>query len=273
MNATVIQCRLCEATADFAFTCRVMDRYNVGYFRCTDCGSLQSEAPYWLDEAYAGGHLADVDAGPVVRSLESQAIVYTLARFLRMPRTASVLDIGGGNGLLCRLLRDAGFDARVSDSYAANDLARGFDDDGTTPDIITAVEVAEHLADPRSDMKGILGRGAKACVLSTDVYTGQGPDWWYINPATGQHVFFYSARGMAVLAARHGYHYERVGNWHFFLPRPLGRLADSLFWRLVVPSGRRWVRAWLAWRMTNDYASQDYSRARQVTEHSHPPST
>jgi hypothetical protein len=47
-----------------------------------------------------------------------------------MPRDASVLDFCGGFSLLCRLLRDRVFNARVSDVYATTDFAQGFEDDG-----------------------------------------------------------------------------------------------------------------------------------------------
>jgi hypothetical protein len=45
-------------------------------------------------------------------------------------RTARILDFGGGNGLLCRLLRDLDFDVRRFDSHAANHFAQNFEDDG-----------------------------------------------------------------------------------------------------------------------------------------------
>jgi len=47
-------------------------------------------------------------------------------------RTARILDFGGGNGLLCRLLRDLDFDVRRFDSHAANHFAQNFEDDGGT---------------------------------------------------------------------------------------------------------------------------------------------
>ena len=37
-----------------------------------------------------------------------------------------VLDIGGGTGLLTRLLRDVGFEAQWSDEYCDNIFAQGF---------------------------------------------------------------------------------------------------------------------------------------------------
>jgi hypothetical protein len=71
-------------------------------------------------------------------------------------------------------------------------------------------------------------------------------------------VFFYSPAGMQVLAARHGYLYERVTNLHFFLRRPLGRLQSSLFWRGMTPAAQRLVRTWLALRLTPRFMEADH---------------
>jgi len=174
-----------------------------------------------------------------------------------MPERSRVLDYGGGNGLLCRMLRDIGFDARVSDRYARNEIARGFNDLGETPDIICSFEVAEHFPDPRAGMSEILGRGAAVAVVGTEIYRGQGKDWWYISPQSGQHVFFYSHYGMKILADQHGYIYERVGSMHFFLKRPLSRLKSSLLWRALAPRVIRWVRAYLMLRLSNRFANAD----------------
>jgi hypothetical protein len=128
-------CRLCDGAVREVFTKRVLNKHDVQYFECLACRSLETERPYWLREAYESGNLTLADTGPVLRSLNSQAIVTIASRILGLPPSASVLDYGGGSGLLCRLLRDQGFDARVLDSYAPNDLARGFSDNGRTPDI------------------------------------------------------------------------------------------------------------------------------------------
>jgi hypothetical protein len=249
----------------------VLNRYPCRYLLCEACGSLQTEPPYWLAEAYGQGHLAAGDTGPVLRCQNNLAVVFAAARILRAPRRAGIVDFGGGSGLLCRMLRDAGFDARVRDRYAANTLAPGFDDDGRTPDIMCAFEVAEHFADPSAGMGEILGRGAGICIVGTEPYRGQRADWWYLVGQYGQHVFFYSPAGMDVLARRHGYRCERIGSYHFFLRGRLRRWQGALLWRALSPRWRPWIRAWLALRLSSRFAEADAAAAASLGEVPTPP--
>jgi len=258
-------CRLCGGATRPHFTARVLNKYPCRYSVCRTCGSMQTEPPYWLDEAYRGGNLSDLDTGVFWRCTHSLGIVWLVARLLRLPPRARVLDFGGGSGLLCRMLRDVGFDAVVSDRYARNEIARGFDDPGGTPDMICSFEVAEHFAEPCAGMEGILGRGAAVCIVGTETYRGQGADWWYLVPASGQHVFFYSHAGMQWLADRYGYRYERVTNLHVFLKRPLRRWQSSLLWRGVAPGVQRWIRAYIALRMGRRFAEDDHRAALAAT--------
>jgi hypothetical protein len=232
-------------------------KYDVAYFRCENCGSLQTEQPYWLEEAYSKG-LGLADAGAVARNLNSQAIVYAVARVLRMPRDASVLDFGGGNGLLCRLLRDRGFNARVFDHYATNDFAQGFEDDGSIYNLVCSFEVAEHLVNPKTEMARIFERSSSVVIIGTESYQNQGADWWYLISPEGQHVFFYTKKGMALLAATYGYHYyEPVANTHIFLKRPLTWVERA--WLSKLLSRLRWVRSYLAFSMSFDQAVKDWT--------------
>lgn len=251
------RCRLCGGGTRIHFTELVLQKYSCQYMSCDVCSSLQTEQPYWLEEAYGGGSIADSDAGVFLRGMNNLCVLYLSAWLLRMPKRARILDFGGGNGLLCRMLRDVGFDARLSDRYARNEIARGFDDTGETPDIVCSFEVAEHFPDPAAGMAKILGREATIAIVGTETYRGQGKDWWYISPHTGQHVFFYSSKGMKILATRFRYVYERVGSLHFFLRKPLGQAQSSLLWRALSPGALRWVRAYLALRLNNRFADAD----------------
>ena len=257
-------CRVCDGPALGVFKKVVLARHEVSYFEYQNCHSLQTEEPYWLDAAYADGNLALMDTGPTWRSVNCQAVIYISARILGFPTTASILDYGGGTGLLCRLLRDRGFDARVFDAYAKNDLARGFEDNGARPDILCSFEVAEHFANPKADMATIFDRRARLLIIGTETYKRQGPDWWYISPETGQHVFFYSPEGMQHLAHTHGYYYERVGNLHFFLDRPMTRLEGGLLWRSVSPFGLKVARAYLGYSLTIAFAARDATSLKSV---------
>jgi hypothetical protein len=254
-------CRLCGGATEVHFTELVLRKYSCRYLLCADCRSLQTEQPYWLEEAYSGGSIADSDTGVFLRAINNLAVLCLSAWLLRVPKRAKVLDFGGGNGLLCRMLRDIGFDARLSDRYANNEIARGFNDLGEIPNIVCSFEVAEHFPDPCAGMAEILGRGAPIAIVGTEIYREQAKDWWYISPHSGQHVFFYSHAGMRILAGQHGYFYERVGSMHFFLKRPLSRMRSSLLWRALSPRVLRWVRAYLMLSLHSRHAEEDSRRA------------
>jgi hypothetical protein len=251
------RCRLCAGETEEVFRKRVLKKYEVAYYRCQACGSIQTERPYWLDDAYAASNLAAADTGAVARNLSCQAVMFVITRLLRIPESARILDFGGGNGLLCRLLRDCGFDAHVSDASASNDFAQGFEDDRSNYDTICAFEVAEHFVEPRKDMANILGRSAFLCVIGTETYRGQDPDWWYFIPASGQHIFFYSPRGLGELGAAFGYSYAGFGNIHLLLKRPLGKVEKVLLRFGLKERVLRCVRAYLSYSLTYKYAARD----------------
>lgn len=250
-------CRLCGFSTREQFKRVLLGRYDISYFRCEACGSLQTEAPYWLTEAYSKNNLAMEDAGAVMRNLDCQATLFTIARALHFRKDASILDYGGGNGLLCRLLRDCGFQAKLADGHAINDFAQGFDDDGSDVEIVSAFEVAEHFANPQEDMKSIFGRAAKLCIVGTVTYQDQGPDWWYLNPRSGQHVFFYTSSAMGVLADRYDYNYLRCHDVHIFLKRPFTATEKATLRYLLSHRSLRWVRAYIAFRANYSYAVRD----------------
>ena len=103
---------------------------------------MQTERPYWMQEAYST-NLSILDTGAGQRNLLNLAATYAVCGLLR---ANNVIDFGGGDGLLCRLLRDYEVNCFVSDKYAAATYARAFvTPDFDRPDILLAFEVFEHL--------------------------------------------------------------------------------------------------------------------------------
>ena len=45
-------CRLCSSETAFQFRKTILQKYDIAYYECAGCGSLQTEVPYWLDEAW-----------------------------------------------------------------------------------------------------------------------------------------------------------------------------------------------------------------------------
>ena len=46
-------CKICNKANDSIFTLKILNKYEIKYYHCSWCGFLQTEEPYWLDEAYS----------------------------------------------------------------------------------------------------------------------------------------------------------------------------------------------------------------------------
>jgi hypothetical protein len=259
-------CRLCGGCARRRFGLVVLSQYQVSYFHCSSCESLQTEDPYWLDEAYGAGrdsapdNLNNLDTGSAQRNLTNLSAVFSVARSLRCN---DVVDVGGGDGLLCRLLRDYGINAYVSDRYASPSYAKGFSvPNFDHPELVTAFEVLEHFSAPGREVAALFEGSPKAVMVSTELYRGQDADWWYLIPETGHHVFFYSEKAFKIIAERYGYALLRQGSYTLFyrldLLTGLGRRRLSIMLR---GKTLRLTRALLSLRRPNG-ATADFVRAR-----------
>ena len=200
-------CRLC-ATAPLTPTCvqRVLGRHDVRYFHGPACDLMQTEAPYWLEEAY-GSTAPSLDTGAIRRTQNNADLVRAVATLLDVRPGEPCLDYGAGPGILVRAMRDAGIDFRWHDRYARNLFAEGFE--GSTSQayrLVTAFEVWEHLPDVAAALETFFAPQHDALLISTFLHRGGHRDkWWYYVPETGQHVAFFSARTMAFVAERFGY--------------------------------------------------------------------
>jgi len=207
-------CRLCGGALCESFKKEVLRRYQVRYLKCASCHSMQTEAPYWLDEAYRT-NLSSLDTGAAQRNLRNLAASYAVAHVFGV---RNLLDLGGGDGLLCRLLRDTGLNCYVRDRYAVPSYAQGFDQpDFDAPDMVTAFEVFEHLPHPAKDLAEFFSSQSRVVLVSTEVYASQGPDWWYISAESGQHVFFYSRQALILIGQKFGYSVLLSGEFILFI--------------------------------------------------------
>jgi hypothetical protein len=207
----------------------------VGYHECRTCYSLQTDDPHWLAEAYEDCSLSVTDTGAVQRNLENLAACYAVSRIMK---ARNVIDIGGGDGLLCRLLRDYRINCYVQDKYATPTYARGFTSpDFETPDLVIGFEVLEHYANPQSDLNALFENHPRSVLLSTVLFSNQNQDWWYLSPESGQHVFFYSRHAMTMIAQKYGYELVMCGGFILFTrgaSRLQKRLCKTLLNNLVL---------------------------------------
>lgn len=226
-------CRICGlSSAPFAKT-EVLGKYPVRYYRCEECGFIQTESPYWLEEAYTTA-ITRQDVGIMQRNLVNCEVTTAVLNLL-FPDLTCAVDYGAGHGVFVRLMRDRGFRFSWCDRYATNDYARGFEhQEGARYDLLTAFEVLEHLTDPISGFAGLMELSDNVFV-STWLLPEPAPklsDWWYYSPVTGQHIAFYTHAGLQRLAARFGRNLLSNGSYHLFTKQPkseyLFRAATSL---------------------------------------------
>lgn len=242
-------CAICGQPTRSVFSQLLLNRHEVQYFSCEHCGFLQTEKPYWLDEAYAHA-IADADTGLVQRNLIISRRLAALLLLL-FGREGRYADLAGGTGLLVRLMRDIGFDFYWHDPYSRNIHARGFEYlEGTgSCRAVTAFEVLEHLEDPMPFVTEAMQRtGADTFIFSTELFAGEPPSsdqWWYYAPETGQHIAFYQRKTLQAMADRLGLRLYSASGMHMFTARKISpwryRLAVASLSGLLLPILRRFM--------------------------------
>lgn len=212
-----------------------MGKYNVDYYKCCYCGFIQTEKPYWLDEAYVEP-INRFDVGLVNRNLQySNKVKVILSLLFNANSNSTFIDYGGGYGLFVRLMRDSGFNFYRYEPYCINIFAKGFDysfDDSSKDevDLITAFELFEHLEDP-------LGKIGKIFTYSSNIYFSTAlipknnpkPDeWWYYGLEHGQHISFYTLKSLKIIAEKYGTNiYSNEADIHLFTKNK--KLTSQLF--------------------------------------------
>lgn len=217
-------CRLCSGPSVEKFRHMVLGKYDVGYHECQTCGSLQTDDPYWLDEAYAGVGTG-FDTGAAQRSIDTALTMHAILDLIGWDKARPCLDYGAGVGLYARMMRDRGYDYRAldlkvpfyMDKFSVNGL----------PALFTLFEVFEHLRKPAEVLGTLLAERADFMFFTTDIYTRQDCDWPYINPRQGQHVFFYSPQSLVWLAQKYGYHLTSRGGFLIFSKEPFPLISAA----------------------------------------------
>lgn len=263
-------CRLCHGPTRHRFERRVLGRYDVAYLECLDCGSLQTEPPHWLAEAYAipGVH---IDVGQAARVVQTWLRLCFLLRNIEFDVSLPCIDYGGSAGLLTRLMRDSGYLYYAFDLYDGSKYANYFRvDDILSVDaaLISAFEVFEHFPDPRSSIEEILKSRAELIVFTTQFYEDQDENWDYLVPFCGQHVFFYTERGLARFAAAHGYDLRRTDDFNLLIRRGSrsARAIDSQGARAMTAAFISEHVAAVGWGTAATLRDHTYAKERFVRE-------
>jgi SAM-dependent methyltransferase len=214
IDRTTTQCPVCGTGAlQTKFSHVVLGQHKADYCACTECGSLIVPEVDWLADAYASQRV-DTDTGAAQRSIICSLFIRAMHCVGLAAKGGRVLDFGAGNGLLVRLLRDQGFDAWGVDKHAAMAVARNWrletmrGEEAGQANMITAIEVFEHLVDPHAVLQSMVSALADdgMVLLRTTLYDGSRHDenWYYLELSSGQHITLFSREGIRKLAERCG---------------------------------------------------------------------
>jgi len=207
-----MKCRICSSESKEIFSAKILSKYVIKYYHCSVCDFLQTEEPFWLDEAYKSA-IGMTDTGIIKRNYlfakRSSALIKSL-----FDSNKKYLDFAGGYGIFVRMMRDFGFDFYWYDPFAENLFAKGFEyNKQDTILLITAFECFEHFANPVEEIEKIL-KISKNIIFSTRLFKGTPPkpsEWWYYSLDSGQHVSLYSTKTLKHLADKLGLHLNSDG--------------------------------------------------------------
>lgn len=211
-----MKCKICGSESSLFDTATVLRKYEVKYFKCSKCGFIQTEDPYWLSEAYTSA-ITSTDIGLVWRNIDNSKfldILFFLCRFSKK----SFLDYGGGYGMLVRMMRDKGYDFEWYDEYCDNLFAQTHEMRKEHYDVITSFEMLEHLPKPLENLDRLFKMG-DTLIFSTNLVPDSingVKDWWYFGNDHGQHISFYTPEAMREIARKYEKKYYRVFNMHIF---------------------------------------------------------
>lgn len=202
-----MKCKICEADSVHFANAIVLNKYDIDYFQCQNCGFVQTEEPYWLEEAYSNP-IASSDVGLVFRNTMFSKISSNIIISL-FNHNAKFVDYGGGYGLFVRMMRDAGFDFYWYDKYCQNIFAKGLEaevGENVHYELATAFEVFEHFVEPLAEIPKVM-EFSRNILFSTELLSDNNPkpnEWYYYSPEEGQHVSIYTVKSLYVVAEQLG---------------------------------------------------------------------
>lgn len=217
------KCKICDSNTSVLFNDLILNKYNIYYYICQQCHFIQTEEPYWLNEAYTSA-IGTQDIGLLSRNIYLREQLIKLLNILPIDLEGKFLDYGGGTGVFVRLMRDAGFDFYLYDKYCDNHFAKYFElidlPTNTKFEALTSFEVFEHLENPYEEVNEML-EYSDIIIFSTELQPNikfkDINDWWYFAPIGGQHIALYHKKSLEYMAQKLNlYFYSNQQNLHIF---------------------------------------------------------
>ncbi len=242
-------------------------KHKTGVYECCKCGFLFFEHVFWLQQACACA-INPTDVGYVSRNISPSTFLASLLEKIST-QDDLFIDYGERYGMLVRLMRDRGFRFHWSDPHCENLFTKFSEAPKSCHGIyraLTAVEVLEHLTEPRETVRDMLEM-SRTILFTTELVPAPQPcpeDWWYFGLDHGQHVAFYTVPALQGLAASFGLRYRHLqGHWHAFCPA-----TDNLMrWRRASKLSRLFSK--VSWRSERpSLLAPDYEKASELIKHS-----
>jgi hypothetical protein len=217
------KCKICNHRTKEIFRKIVLQKYDVGYHQCENCGFIQTDKPFWLAEAYENA-ITSLDLGLIQRNINLKEEVSLLIDVC-FKESQFFLDYAGGYGMFTRMMRDKGFNFFHHDDYCENLFSKHFelkDNIIEKYDLVTAFEVLEHLENPLDEIKKIFNLGIHFIFTTEIIPENFNQNWMYISQETGQHIAFYTKKSLEIVAELNGFNYYCKNNFiHIFTKKAL----------------------------------------------------
>jgi len=239
------QCKICGAERSKIFSKRFLEKYDVSFFECQDCGFIQTEKPYWLKEAYSSA-ITSTDVGLVHRNVMYSDVIEKII-YRHFDKNNRFLDFAGGYGLFTRLMRDKGLNFWREDKFCKNLFAKFFDIENLSEnerkfELVTAFEMMEHIENPYKELDKIFSMTDNFLFSTELVPENDLEGWWYLGAEHGQHISFFTDKSLKKIAERYGGTYYPSGSLHF-----IGRKKTNIFEgmeKYALPSGKLESKMW-----------------------------
>ncbi len=267
IRAGTIACPICGAS-ESSFVRTVRDPWSWEDFRvhrCTSCTGMflaDPPVPERIAAYYSNlfGELMHGEPNWLFRRLRGVALARDVAGLLRrLPPRARILELGAGDGALCRHLADRGYRVEARDLFDPNtwrspgipyrkaNLNGGFleaDDlvcGGEMPDAIVMRHVLEHLREPSEILSLFHSAGIPYVLVVVPNVNSPFARWfgeycWYWDPP--RHLLFFNADSLDRLARRCGYRIAKQRTYG------IDEIVTSTFrWALIRTGAVRMDRA------------------------------
>ncbi|MGC3819016.1 MULTISPECIES: class I SAM-dependent methyltransferase [unclassified Acinetobacter] len=217
------KCRICNRNLNFIFYGNIFNN-NILYYECPQCLYVQTQKPYWLEQAYSEA-IHTKDTGIFVRNYLCCKKTTNLCWLLGI-KNKKILDYAGGYGIFVRLMRDIGFQIFWEDRYCDNLFAKKFVGKDGKYELITAFEVFEHFDKPVEELTKILNKSDQI-FFSTKLIPDPTPsleNWDYYGLEHGQHIGFFRGKTLEYLALKFNKYLYSYGDFHFFSSTKISKI-------------------------------------------------